>query len=513
MTMRRDTATPIGNTSDRSQLLFNQPSQGSVGRLIRVGVLWSGLFTMLTLVLNFVFTAFLARMLAPQDYGLVAMVTVFSALIIELTDMGLSLTTIQRPDLSLQQVHNLFWLNSGMGFIVGTCIIALAPLISNFYSEPRLTPIAITSGITFAIRGIAVQPMALLGRQMLFKQAGSVKISSTIVSGLIALMLAFSGQGVWALVWQSLSSSITVLIMALILTGYRPGKVSRGSGTRPLIQFGGLLALNGMILYLARNLDNLLIGRVWGASELGLYSRAYFLMSLPAAVTTGLVAPVMLSGLSALQHDRERFGNTYRQAFRFTAIIGFPLAVGLGLVAPEAIQIAYGSRWSQVVPIFSWLAIAAAFQPIFSTSSWLFTSTGKVKALFHSTILHSLLVGGSFLVGIQHGAIGVARAYTVAFVVLVTFPILYLAHRAAGLPFQSSLRTIAPAAASTMVMATTVLALNQAFQNSPTGWVTALAIKIAVAIICYGILILTLDAWVRTMLRTKRPRLRPRPAP
>lgn len=484
------------------QAQYELPAIQHIGRLARKGVLWSGLLTAGKLVLSFLVTAILARLLSPQDYGLVGMVATLTALIIVFSDMGLSWATVQRKDLSVQQIHNLFWINSAVGIILWGVCAGLAPLLARFYGEPALMPIAISMSASFAVGGFAVQPLALLNRQMRFKRLAVVQIGSAAIGGSIAITLAVSGWGYWALVWQVLATSLALLILAIVTSGYRPARPMADTGTRSLLEFGGLLAANGILIYVARNMDNVLIGRVWGAADLGYYTRAYFLMTLPSLLVTGTLASVMIPALAALWPDRDRFGDAYRQALHISALIGCPLAAGLGLVAPEAIRLMYGPRWEQVVPILTWLSVSAVVQPIFNTQGWLFTATGKGRAYLIATVIYAVLTTGSFVAGIQYGAVGVARSYSIVFVVLVAFPILYLAHRAAELDFRRSLRALAPVAAATTGMIAAVLFLGVALRGDSLDWFTALCVKVLVAAVTYGMILYASDHRTRLYVRT-----------
>jgi len=493
-----------------SPVNYDQPAAHLLGGLARSGVAWSGVLTVGNLALSFAVTAILARILSPADYGLVGMVATLTSLVILFSDMGLSWATIQRTSLTIQQIHNLFWLNSGFGIVLAVLFATSSPLLAKFYGEPRIVPIASATAATFAIGGFAVQPMALLKRQMRFKQVAVVRIGAAAIGGGTGIALAMTGWGYWSLVGQSIASGTASLVLAFALTGYRPGRVTFGVGTRTLVQFGGLLAANGALIYVARNMDNILIGRFWGATELGYYSRAYFLMTLPNLLVTGVLSTVMVPALSALQHDRKRFGDAYRLALRLTALVGFPLAAGLGLVAPELIRIVYGPQWSAVVPIFAWLSVSAVAQPVFNTQGWLFTAAGKGKAYLHATLIYSALTAAAFTVGIHDGAVGVARSYSIVFVTLITSPILYLAHRAADLDFRPSLLAIAPAASATVGMVAAVVMLEVVLREVGVGWAVTLAIKVLVAALCYGAIILTLDDWARSLVQTRRIQLWPR---
>lgn len=489
-------------TASTPQATYDMPADHQVGRLARRGVFWSGTLTVGRQILSLAVTAILARLLTPGDYGLIGMVATLTALAGAFSDIGLSWATVQRKELSAQQIHNLFWVNSAVGFVLWGICVALGPLIANFYSEPKLTVITIAMGSTFAIGGFAVQPLAVLQRQMQFGRLAVAKIGSAAIGSLAAIALAFDGWGYWALVGQALFSQLGLLIFSFVASRFRPARPRRAADMQPLLRFGGFLALNGLLIYLAFNLDNILIGRFRGTIDLGYYTRAYSLMIVPTFLVTYTLGAVMVPALSALQHDTVRFGDAYRKALRLAALIGCPLAAGLGLTAPEAVRLLYGPRWSPVEPILVWLAIVGVLQPIYDTQNWLFIAAGKGRSFFCASFGYAAVTGAAFVIGIQHGALGVAQSYAIAFVALVVFPVLHIAHRAAGVDFGRSLMVIAPILAATALMAVFVYMSGDLIERRSVTLLTVLGAKIGVGIATYSIIcaVLLRDALAHEIL-------------
>src|SRR5690606_21323405 len=211
-----------------------------------------------------------------------------------------------------------------------------------------------------------------------------------VVAAVTAIGFALAGLGYWALVVQGLAGQLARAALSIPASRIRLQAPAKDSGTRSMVGFGGLLAANGLLIYLARNLDSVMIGKVWGTEQLGYYDRAYFLMLLPSMLATGALANLMVPSLSALQDERERFGDAYRRALRMVAFVGCPMAAGLALVAPEAVRLVYGEKWLPVVPILVWLSLAGITQPIYNTTGWLFTAAGKAKLYFAVTLINAI---------------------------------------------------------------------------------------------------------------------------
>lgn len=466
--------------------------KSDVGNRARKGVKWTALQIIARNVLSLGTTAVLARLLSPGDFGLVGMVATLTALLMVFSDMGLSWATIQRKQLSAAQVSNLFWINTGVGVLLWVLCILGSPLIANFYGEQELVAITAALGAGFVLSGIAAQPVALLNRTMNYKAAAQIEVFSIIVGAVAALTAAFAGLGYWALVIQSLSSGIARVLLALPMSRIQVSKPRRGVGTMSLVTFGGMLAVNGLLIYIARNLDSVLIGKYWGAEELGFYNRAYFLMLLPSMLATGVLTNLMVPSLSALQGDIERFGNAYRKALRMVALIGCPMALGLVLTADEMVNLVYGEKWQAVAPLLMWLGIASVTQPLYNTTGWLFTAAGKAKAYLWLTVLSGFLLSVSFFLALPYGALGVAKAYGIVMGIVILFPALWLAHKVAGLSFIRSLKELWPIVICLIAMFVSVIGIEQAVQSLVLPWQVLLIIKTVTGVFSYCLLVILL---------------------
>lgn len=482
-----------------SDSVITQPSADKIGSLARSGISWSAVLIISRQLLGILVASVLARILLPGDYGLIGMVTTLFALLTTFSNMGLSWATIQRKDLTEAQSHNLFWINATSGALMSGVVMILAPVLADFYGEPRLTRIAMVLGVTFAFGGIGVQPMSLMRRHLQFKQVSLIQLGQYVLGAGVAIALAMLGAGYWALVAQSVSGALLRTALAFHLSGYRPRMPRRRVGTVQLLRFGGYLSASGFLIYFQRNLDNVVIGKVLGAQELGYYSRAYFLMMLPSILASGTLGTVMTPALSALQGEPARFGAAYRKAVRWLAVTSFPLAAGLALVSDEAIRLVYGEEWLPVVPILTWLSIVSLTNPIFGTYGWLFTASGKGRTYLFSSIAATGVLVAAFLVGIRWGVVGLAAAYAMVMAVVVTMPMLYVAHRSAGLPFMPTIRSLGPATGATAVMSLSVVAIGLALGAGGVHWLPQLVAKVAIGGVVYSVTILWLDTEVSTL--------------
>ena len=223
----------------------------------------------------------LARLLDPKDFGLVGMVTAFTGVLNLFRDFGLSTATVQRVSVTDEQLSTLFWINVLAGVILGLSLSGAAPIISNFYHEPRLFWVTIVLAAGFLFNAAGVQHSALLQRQMRFTALAMIQIISLVVSTVLGIGIAAGGFGYWALVVMSVTLPLVSTIGFWLTTKWIPRMPRRQVGVFPLMRFGGAVTLNSLIVYFAYNLDKILLGRFWGAEALGIYGRSYQIINLP----------------------------------------------------------------------------------------------------------------------------------------------------------------------------------------------------------------------------------------
>ena len=402
---------------------------------LRTRTVRGGAFTVTSQAIKFAIglasTMILARILAIRDYGLLGMVAAFIGLIGLFKDLGLSQATIQRKEITHEQISALFWVNVALGVGAFLAVAALSPAVAWFYHQPRLIGIMTALGTGYLLGGLTVQHQALLQRQMRFSRLAVIDVGSVIFSVAVAISLALLGARYWALVAQVVAYAAANAAGVWIGCGWRPSLHVRGAGVRSMLSFGGYLTGSNVINYVARNADNVLIGRVWGAYSLGLYSKAYGLLLLPLSQINNPIGAVVIPGLSRLREDHARYRTYYIGALTMVAFVTMPLALFTIIFAHELIPIILGARWIGAVPIFRLLGIAALVQPVCHTFGWLYISSGRTDRAFRWSAVNTVFMVLAFVIGLPHGAKGVALAFSVVMVGLSLPSLLYATH---GLP-------------------------------------------------------------------------------
>jgi len=404
-------------------------------------------------------TVVLARLLTPQDYGLIAMVTAVTGFVAMFKDMGLSMATVQRAEINHGQISTLFWINVLLSLCVMLVTAALAPAIAWFYGEPQLVWVTLALAGAFIFGGLTVQHQALLRRQMRFASLALIQIVSMLAGIITAIIAAFYGAGYWALVLMQLATAIASAIAVWAVCDWRPGLPVRRSGVRTMLAFGGNLTGFNLINYFVRNIDKVLIGKLLSSGTLGIYSKANNLLLLPLSQIKGPLSAVAIPVLSRLQDDPERYRRYYLKAIHFIAFITVPSVTFMIVMSKEVIQIVLGSQWTHASRIFAVLGIFGAFLPVWSTIGWLYVSTGQSKRMLGWGIFDGILVVLSVIVGIQYGVLGVAYAF-VAVRLVTLIPAFWYATKGVPVKVCDILQSLRNPLISSIVMGITIYGLN-----------------------------------------------------
>ena len=352
----------------------------------------------------------LARLLDPKDFGLVAMVTAITAVFSVFRDFGLSSAAVQRSSISSEQSSTLFWINLLVGVILSLLILAAAPFIVSFYHDHRLFGVTAVLATGFLFNAAGVQHSALLERQMRFTTLAVIDICALLISTTIGISMATLGFGYWALVASQTSTPLIYTTGYWLTTKWVPGRPHKGVGMRSMMHFGATVTLNSLVMYVANNLDKVLLGRFWGASTLGIYGRAYQLINIPVDGLNSAAGGVAFAGLSRVQDEPSRLKNYFLKGYSLILSLTVPVTFTCALFANDMIHVFLGQKWMSAAVIFQFLAPSALGFAILNPVGWLIMSLGMAgRSLRMSFVLGPLWVF-AIAIGMSHGPIGVAFA-------------------------------------------------------------------------------------------------------
>jgi O-antigen/teichoic acid export membrane protein len=354
----------------------------------------------------------LARLLGPKDFGLVGMVTALTGVLNMFKDFGLSSAAVQRSSVTEEQQSTLFWINMLAGILLGLVMLAAAPALAAFYREPRLLGVTSVLAVGFVFNAAGIQHVVLLQRELRFTALAVIGVASLVLSTAIAILGAKAGYGYWALVAMTVTGPASATIGFWLTTGWVPGRPRRGCGIRSLMRFGGTVTLNGLIIYIASNLEKVLLGRFWGADTVGLYGRAFQLINIPTDNLNGAAGEVAFAVLSRLQNEPARLKSYFLKGYSLVIALTLPITMTCALFADDVIFVLLGPKWQDAVPLFRLLAPTILVFALANPLSWLLFSIGRVERLLKMGLVIAPIMIASYVAGLPYGPKGVAFAYS-----------------------------------------------------------------------------------------------------
>jgi PST family polysaccharide transporter len=356
----------------------------------------------------------LARLLDPKDFGLVGMVMAFTGVLTLFRDFGLSTATVQRAEVSDEQLSTLFWINILVGVVLTVSLSAMAPIVVRFYREPRLFWVTIALSTGFIINAAGVQHSALLQRQMRFTALAVIQIIALVVSTAVGIGLALVGYGYWALVAMSVGLPLISTIAFWVATSWIPGKPRTGVGVRSMMHFGGGVTIIGVIVYIAYNLDKVLLGRFWGAEALGIYGRSFQIINIPTDNLNSAVGEVAFAALSRVQDDPIRLRNYFLKGYSLVLAMTVPMTCVIAIFPQDLIRVILGPKWNSAATILQCLAPTILIFAIINPLGWLLYALGMIKRSVQiASVLAPVVITG-YALGLHYGPKGIALGFSIA---------------------------------------------------------------------------------------------------
>jgi O-antigen/teichoic acid export membrane protein len=448
----------------------------------------------------FLISIVLARLLTPEDFGLLGMIIVFTGFLTLFTEMGFGAALIQREELSDGHYDSVFWLNLGMGVLLTALFIIFSPLIASFYREPDLTPLIRVISINFIFTALGIVQKTILQREMNFRKIAVIEIIAVLVGGALAINMALSGLGVWSLIFQILVASAVASVALWWQSHWRPHFSFDRRAVSDLWGFSSNLLGFSIVNYWTRNADNLLIGRFMGSESLGLYTRAYSTMLMPLSQVTNVLSRVMFPALSRVQHDKIRVKRIYLRSIAMIALVTFPMMLGLFVVAEDFVLAVYGAQWSGITTVLQIFCLVGMLQSIGTTVGWIYQSQGRTDWMFRWGLLVGTLGVLSFIIGVFLGSIeAVALCYAILNFILLYWNIT-IPGKLIDLKFYEALRSVAGILGCTIVMAGAVWILSLVLPDVWPHW-AYLALQSFFGVLVYGALIHLFDIQAYRELR------------
>ena len=355
------------------------------------GLMWNTINNLTTRGINFALGLLLARLLSPDDYGLIAMITVFTAILSVFIDSGMSNALVRKSNRTEADYSTVFYFNLAVSCFIYILMFIAAPFIADFYSMPQLTLLTrvLTIGIVFgALGGIQGTVMNI---NLDFKTPAKISVFTMLVSGMTGIFFAFCGYGVWALVIQSLTATVLSTLGKIYFVRWWPRAPFSKESFKDLFGFSSKLLASWLISSIYENMYTMVIGKFFSASQLGLYSRAQSLAQFPSSNATGVLQSVTYPVLSKLQNDDLRLANNYRKMLRLSAYIIFPLMIGLAFVSDAFIRFVLTDKWIGSIGYLQIICFAFMWYPLHAINLNLLQVKGRSDLFLRLEIIKRVL--------------------------------------------------------------------------------------------------------------------------
>ena len=447
------------------------------------GFAWQGATKVVVQTASWLSTLFVARLIAPADYGVMAAAVVFAQLLVLLTELGLAQGLIQTKDASRSDEDGVFYLSLLLGLLTYSLLYLAAPTIADFYRMPILTDVLRLLGVIVILSALKTVPLAIAMRRMDFRYRSLVEMGSSLVMTATVITLALNGFGIWSLVWGPIVSNLVMVLAYLPLLGRWPAPTLFSRRVARLLSFGAKIAVTNLLYFMWSRADVMIIGKVLGERLLGLYSMAFQLAVLPLDKIGSIFNQVMFPALARLQDNLPESQRLFLDLHRYLLMICYPLLFGLFAVADDFVALLLTETWLPIVPFLQALCLISALRVSGMLMPPALYARGKPGFMVAYSVLCVMVLPPGFLLGAQYGLWGVIIAWAVA------YPALYLVLtgiclRDLQLSWLALLRSAAPAVGASALMLAGVFAFRLSV-GEELGLFNRLAASTAIGAVLY----------------------------
>lgn len=366
-------------------------------------------------VVQLIITGILARFLGPKEFGTIAMITVFTTFFYFISDMGIGPSIIQNRSLDERDISGIFNFSLIIGVVLMTIFYFASFIIGAFFKGPELVFLAQVMSVSVLFSSVTIVPKAILEKNKKFGLVGICVLTAVLVSGGVAIILAISGWGYYALVIQTNANAILLFIFVFIFSKIKIQKGISIDSVKKIWKNSAYQFAFNFVNYFTRNFDNIMVGRVLGNGPLGVYDRAYKLMMYPVTFLPHTIQPVLNSHFSEYQDNKKKIYTDYKKLLLALGVISMPLSVFLFFSAKEVILVMYGSKWLEAVSIFKILAFSVSTQILSSSTGAIYQATGRTDMLFKTGIINSIVAVTGIIISVGFGLEPLAYFIVAAF--------------------------------------------------------------------------------------------------
>lgn len=408
------------------------------------GLMWSFVGNFSTQGVQFVVGIVLARMLSPQEFGLIGMLAVFIAISQAFIDSGFSTALIRKKECISLDYSTVFFFNLLFSVILYLTLYFGASLISNFFNEPQLTILLRILGIGLIINAFSIVQGTILTKQINFKLQTRISVISAIVSGIVGVAMAYNGYGIWSLVTKTLVSYLITTVLLWLWNGWRPTFIFSLESFKELFSFGSKIFISVLIDTIYRNIYYIIIGKYFSASQLGYYTRADQFSALPSQNITTVIHNVTFPVLASIQNDMPRLKSSYRKLIKSTMLITFMLMLGMSAVSESLIISLIGEKWEPSVIYLQLVCFVGMFYPLHALNLNMLQVQGRSDLFLRLEVIKKIIAVPTILLGIFLG-VKVLIISMIGLSIISYYLNSYWSGKIIGYSFIQQIKDIAPA--------------------------------------------------------------------
>ena len=371
---------------------MSKPTNDSLKDKAAKGFLWGALNNGAMQVLNAVFGIILARILTQADYGLVGMLTIFTAIAGSLQDSGFVSALVNRRNVTHADFNSVFWFNIGVSACMYITFFLCAPLVADFYHEALLTDLFRYYSLGFLAASFSIVPRAILFKQLKQKELAQVTVLALLVSGIAGVTMALNGMAYWGIATQGIVYTATISLLSWIISGWRPSLRITFRPIREMIGFSSKMLVTSIFTQINNNIFSIVLGKFYTKNEVGTYNQANKWNIMGSSMITGMVQGVAQPTFVQVGDDNERLCRAFSKMLRFTCLVSFPAMFGLALVAPEFIVLLITDKWLPSAELMRILCIGGAFLPISTLYFNMIISQGRSSIYMWNIICQGILL-------------------------------------------------------------------------------------------------------------------------
>lgn len=448
---------------------------------------WVLIVNVVSQAVSFCYGIVLARLLVPDDFGLMAMALFFAGIAVLFVDTGFGQALIQKRDVTEVHFSSIFWLNLCLSVGMGLVMFFTAGIIADFYQRHEIETIFQIVSINFVFTAMGFIPRMRLSKDLNFKKISIIDFQSMVLSGVIAISAAYTGFGYWSLVIHIVLQQVLRSFMLWHAAGWRPGFVFSIIAIKELFSFSAYLFGTRVLQYGAMNVDKLLLGKFVGGHSLGVYDKAQSMMLTPLNTISRSIVTVMFPSMSIIQADKKRVREVYLRTTRAVTLIVFPMLTGVFVIADTFVFGVLGEQWREVIPVLRLFCIAGMFSAIASINPAVYQSQGATSLQFKLNLLTQPLKIAAVFIGVNWGIMGVAISLVGA-ISVTTLITVGVAGRLIKIRFVEFIKSIVPVFIASMSMGAIIFAVT--YIVNINNYLVLLGIQVVVGALFFWIILI-----------------------